>query len=123
MSQPIHTRERFLMLLILVLAALQLRSKRQPELQDKFVICQVPFYTEGEDSLCRTIDSQAALNHNDKRKLIFIFCDGNIIGSRNERTSVVLTPLTWSINRVKSMGQSTIDGSVKKGQRGQRHVT
>ena len=58
------------MLLILVLAALQLGSKRQPELQDKFVICQVPFYTEGEDSLRRTIDSLAAMNYNDKRKLL-----------------------------------------------------
>ncbi|EDR12134.1 glycosyltransferase family 2 protein [Laccaria bicolor S238N-H82] len=43
------------MLVILVLAAFQLgHSKRQPELQDKFVICQVPCYTEGEDSLRRT---------------------------------------------------------------------
>ena len=50
------------MLVILVLAALQLGSERQPELQDKFVICQVSFYTEGRDSLRRTIDSLAALN-------------------------------------------------------------
>ena len=75
------------MVLILVLAALQLRSKRQPELQDKFVIRQVSFYTEGEDSLRRTIDSLAALNYDDKRKLIFIICDGNIIGSGNDRTT------------------------------------
>ena len=75
------------MLVILVLAALQLGSKRQPELQDKFVICQVSFYTEGEDSLRRTIDSLVALDYNDKRKLIFIFCDGNIIGSGNDRTT------------------------------------
>ncbi|TFK63456.1 glycosyltransferase family 2 protein [Pluteus cervinus] len=69
------------------LAALQLGSKRQPELQDKFVLCQVPCYTEGEDSLRRTIDSLAALNYDDKRKLIFIICDGNIIGSGNDRTT------------------------------------
>ena len=60
------------MLLILVLAALQLGSKRQPELQDKFVICQVSFYTEGEDSLRRIIDSLAALNYDDRRKLIHL---------------------------------------------------
>jgi chitin synthase len=71
----------------LVLAALQLTGKRNPELLDKFVICQVPCYTEGEDSLRRTIDSLAALNYDDKRKLLFIICDGNIIGSGNDRTT------------------------------------
>jgi len=70
-----------------VLAALQLGSKRSPELQDKFVLCQVPCYTEGEDSLRRTIDSLASLRYDDKRKLIFIICDGNIIGSGNDRTT------------------------------------
>jgi len=75
------------LLFILVLAALQLSTKRQPELQEKFVLCQVPCYTEGEDSLRRTIDSLAALNYDDKRKLIFIICDGNIIGSGNDRTT------------------------------------
>jgi chitin synthase len=54
---------------------------------DKFVICQVPCYTEGEDSLRRTIDSLAALNYDDKRKLLFLICDGNIIGSGNDRTT------------------------------------
>ncbi|TDL30141.1 chitin synthase [Rickenella mellea] len=67
------------------LAALQLSSKRTPEMLDKFVICQVPCYTEGEDSLRRTIDSLAALKYDDKRKLMFIICDGNIIGSGNDR--------------------------------------
>ncbi|KAJ7766830.1 glycosyltransferase family 2 protein [Mycena metata] len=69
------------------LAALQLGSKTNPEMQDKFVLCQVPCYTEGEDSLWRTIDSLAALNYDDKRKLIFIICDGNVIGSGNDRTT------------------------------------
>ena len=39
-----------------------------------------------------------------------------------QTSSVDLTPLTWSTNRVKSMGQSIIDQSVNKGQRGQSHV-
>jgi chitin synthase len=68
-----------------VLAALQLNTKRFPELLDKFVLCQVPCYTEGEDSLRRTLDSLANLDYDDKRKLIFVICDGNIIGSGNER--------------------------------------
>ncbi|KAK2463731.1 hypothetical protein APHAL10511_004224 [Amanita phalloides] len=69
------------------LAALQLGKKRTPEMQDKFVLCQVPCYTEGEDSLRRTIDSLAGLSYDDKRKLIVIICDGNIIGSGNDRTT------------------------------------
>ncbi|KAF5368190.1 hypothetical protein D9757_011309 [Collybiopsis confluens] len=69
------------------LSALQLAPKRTPELQDKFILCQVPCYTEGEDSLRRTIDTLAALNYDDKRKLIFIICDGNITGSGNDRTT------------------------------------
>ncbi|OCH89984.1 chitin synthase [Obba rivulosa] len=69
------------------LAALQLSSKRNPEMLDKFILCQVPCYTEGEESLRRTIDSLAALNYDDKRKLIFIICDGNIIGNGNDRTT------------------------------------
>ena len=54
---------------------------------DKFVICQVPCYTEGEESLRRTIDSLSALNYDDKRKLMFLICDGNIIGTGNDRTT------------------------------------
>jgi hypothetical protein len=68
-----------------VLAALQLSSKRNPEMLDKFVICQVPCYTEGEESLRTTIDSLAALQYDDKRKLMFIICDGNIYGSGNDK--------------------------------------
>lgn len=71
----------------LVLAALQLASSGTPEMLDKFVICQVPCYTEGEESLRRTIDSLAALHYDDKRKLLFIICDGNIIGTGNDRTT------------------------------------
>ena len=69
------------------MAALQLAPKRNPEMLDKFVLCQVPCYTEGEESLRRTIDSLAALNYDDKRKLMFIICDGNIIGTGNDRTT------------------------------------
>eukprot|EP00842_Homolaphlyctis_polyrhiza_P004191 jgi/Hompol1/4773/HPOL_003867-RA len=67
------------------LAALQFSSARQPEDPDKFVICQVPCYTEGEVSLRRTIDSLSNLIYDDKHKLLFIICDGMIIGSGNDR--------------------------------------
>ncbi|KAG9316830.1 chitin synthase-domain-containing protein [Chiua virens] len=72
-------------MLLKFLAALQLGTKRFPERLDKFVLCQVPCYTEGEDSLRNTIDSLAGLDYDDKRKLIFFICDGNIIGGGNER--------------------------------------
>ncbi|CAG8454713.1 848_t:CDS:10 [Ambispora gerdemannii] len=71
--------------LIKFLAALQLGARRKPEDHDKFVICQVPCYTEGEDSLKRTMDSLAALVYDDKRKLLFLIADGMIIGSGNDR--------------------------------------
>jgi chitin synthase len=67
------------------LAALQLGSLPSPEDNDRFVICQVPCYTEDEESLKRTINSLAALKYDDKRKLLFIICDGMIVGSGNDR--------------------------------------
>ncbi|KAJ2378192.1 hypothetical protein IW150_000950, partial [Coemansia sp. RSA 2607] len=76
-----------LMLVILIkfLASLQLSSLRKPQKHDKFVICQVPCYTEGKSSLRRTIDSLATLRYDDKHRLLFIICDGNIVGSGNDR--------------------------------------
>ncbi|ORX33474.1 chitin synthase-domain-containing protein [Kockovaella imperatae] len=67
------------------LAALHFGSSRAPENHDKFVICQVPCYTEGEESLRKTIDSLVRLKYDDKRKLIMIVCDGNIKGYGNEK--------------------------------------
>ncbi|KAI8975357.1 chitin synthase-domain-containing protein [Mycotypha africana] len=67
------------------LAALQFRSRREPEKHEKFVICQVPCYTEGEEELRKTIDSISALQYDDTRKLLFIICDGMIIGGGNDR--------------------------------------
>ncbi|KAI9004030.1 chitin synthase-domain-containing protein [Gaertneriomyces semiglobifer] len=70
-------------LVIKFLAALQLGSKRQPEHHDRFVIMQVPCYTEGEDSLRKTIDSLALLSYDDTRKLLFIVADGLVQGAGN----------------------------------------
>lgn len=66
-------------------AALQFGSKRRPSPQDKFVICQVPAYTEGEDSLRKALDSLTALQYDNKRKLICVICDGVIVGAGNDR--------------------------------------
>ncbi|KAI6019144.1 glycosyltransferase family 2 protein [Pisolithus marmoratus] len=67
------------------IASINFGALRAPEDHDKFVICQVPCYTEGEASLRRTINSLAVLKYDDKRKLILIVCDGNIVGSGNDR--------------------------------------
>ncbi|GAA5949771.1 hypothetical protein JCM21900_003288 [Sporobolomyces salmonicolor] len=67
------------------LAALQFGRKRKPEDYDKFVILQVPCYTEGEESLRNCIDSLTKLKYDDKRKLLCIICDGMIVGSGNDR--------------------------------------
>ncbi|KAK4553709.1 hypothetical protein LTR86_009207 [Recurvomyces mirabilis] len=67
------------------LAALQFGKKTMPENLDKFVIATVPAYTEDEDSLRRAIDSAARMRYDDKRKLLFIICDGMIIGQGNDR--------------------------------------
>lgn len=66
-------------------AALQFGAKNLPENLDKFVLCQIPAYTEDEDSLRRAIDSAARMRYDDKRKLLVIVCDGMIIGQGNDR--------------------------------------
>ncbi|KAF4513039.1 hypothetical protein G6O67_000361 [Ophiocordyceps sinensis] len=66
-------------------AALQFGGKNVPENLDKFVLCQIPAYTEDEDSLRRAIDSAARMRYDDKRKLLVVVCDGMIIGQGNDR--------------------------------------
>ena len=63
----------YILLAWLFLAALGLGTARTPR------------YTEGEESMRKTIDSLAKLKYDDKRKLIFIICDGMIVGSGNDR--------------------------------------
>lgn len=72
-------------ILVKFVSALQFGSKRRPSQQDKFVICQVPAYTEGEDSLRKALDSLTALDYDNKRKLICVICDGVITGAGNDR--------------------------------------
>ncbi|KAI5283807.1 Chitin synthase, class 8 [Ascosphaera aggregata] len=67
------------------LAALQFTRKNVPENLDRFVICQVPVYTEDEESLRRAMDSMARMKYDDKRKLLVVICDGMIIGQGNDR--------------------------------------
>jgi chitin synthase len=50
--------------------------------------------------LCRTIDSLVQLKYDDKRKLILVTCDGNIVGSGNDRPTprIVLNILGADFN-------------------------
>ncbi|KAL6309476.1 glycosyltransferase family 2 protein [Sparassis latifolia] len=67
------------------IASINFGFARAPEDHDKFVICQVPCYTEGAHSLQQTIDSLAQTKYDDKRKLLFIICDGMVVGSGNDQ--------------------------------------
>jgi chitin synthase len=68
-------------------AALQFHSDSNPEFQDRFVICCVPCYTEGFDSLRVTIDSLALTTYESHRKLMFIICDGMVKGVGNDKNT------------------------------------
>ncbi|RCH99237.1 hypothetical protein CU098_000359, partial [Rhizopus stolonifer] len=72
------------------LAALQLGTRRDPEFNQKFVICQVSCYTEGKEELKKTIDSITTLKYDDKQKLLFIVCDGMVTGGSNDRPTPMI---------------------------------
>ena len=67
------------------IASINFGSAHDPEDHDKFIICQVPCYTESDTSLRKTIDSLAQMKYDDKRKLLLVICDGMIVGSGNDR--------------------------------------
>ncbi|KAI5990050.1 chitin synthase-domain-containing protein [Pisolithus orientalis] len=82
---------QFLMVSIIrfkFIASINFRAVRAPKDHDKFMICQVPCYTEGKASLQHMINSLAVLKYDNKCKLILIVCDRNIVGSGNDH----LTP-------------------------------
>ena len=75
-------------------AALAAAGKRAPKLVDQngmlsmaaigaelFCACLVTCYSEGEDSIRTTLDSIAATDYADSRKMLFVVCDGMITGS------------------------------------------
>ncbi|KAJ2688564.1 hypothetical protein IWW39_002115 [Coemansia spiralis] len=78
-----------LMLVVLVkfMTALQFSKRPIPTPPEKFVVCQVPCYTEDEESIRKTLDSLGALEYQDKHKLLFVICDGNIVGSGNDKST------------------------------------
>lgn len=67
------------------LASLRFGGKKTPSPQDRFVICQIPAYTESEDALRLAVDSLTSLSYDNSRKLLFVVCDGMIVGQGNDR--------------------------------------
>ncbi|KAJ3256419.1 hypothetical protein HK103_005548 [Boothiomyces macroporosus] len=67
------------------LAALRVGVVFNPEAQARFLLCLIPCYTEDEESLKRTINSVATADYDDKHRMLFIVCDGMIIGGGNDR--------------------------------------
>ncbi|KAF9580549.1 hypothetical protein BGW38_002749, partial [Lunasporangiospora selenospora] len=55
--------------------------------QDLYTVMMVTCYSEGESSLRTTIESLAATQYPDNKKLLFIICDGIITGSGNDRST------------------------------------
>ncbi|KAJ3417264.1 hypothetical protein HDV05_005720 [Chytridiales sp. JEL 0842] len=83
------------------LAALQCSFRRSPEDHKRYIICQVPCYTEGPDSLLRTFESLLLSGYDDSRKLIFVISDGLIVGSGNDKPTpdIVLDVLGHPTNQ------------------------
>ncbi|KAF8928382.1 hypothetical protein BGZ52_003393 [Haplosporangium bisporale] len=56
-------------------------------IQELHTVLLVTCYSEGESSLRTTIESLAATDYPDNKKLLFIICDGIITGSGNDRST------------------------------------
>ncbi|KAJ3065435.1 hypothetical protein HDU99_004165, partial [Rhizoclosmatium hyalinum] len=79
------------------LTALQCTRRSNPENHDRFVLVQVPCYTEGKESLQRTFESVLMSSYLDTRKVLFVIADGMIVGSGNDKPTpkIVLDVLGW----------------------------
>ncbi|KAJ9065192.1 hypothetical protein DSO57_1022226 [Entomophthora muscae] len=90
----------FIILFSKFVASLQLSSRPEPEDHDKFVLCNVPCYTEDEDSLRLTLESLAALKYDDKRKLLFVISDGMVVGGGNDTPTPAWYLSYWEPRRL-----------------------
>lgn len=70
--------------LIKFLASIRFSAKPIPSQQDRFVICQIPAYTESENELRLAIDSLTNLDYDHQRKLLVVICDGLVVGAGND---------------------------------------
>jgi len=54
---------------------------------DRYIICLVTCYSEGKESLQLTLNSLASTTYDDKRKLLFVIADGEVIGVGNKKST------------------------------------
>lgn len=57
------------------------------KLRQKYVIINIPCYTEDGESMFKTIHSAATMMYPHKHKLLLIVCDGLVTGKGNEKTT------------------------------------
>ncbi|KAJ3030381.1 hypothetical protein HDV00_008961 [Rhizophlyctis rosea] len=65
--------------------AVRFTPKRDIPPLSPFVICQIPCYTEGTDSLSKSLKSLARTDYDPARMLLWVVCDGMVVGSGNKR--------------------------------------
>jgi chitin synthase len=54
---------------------------------DLYTICLVTCYSEGKEGLQTTLNSLATTTYNDKKKLLFIIADGEVVGVGNDKST------------------------------------
>ncbi|KAI8908340.1 chitin synthase [Gorgonomyces haynaldii] len=62
-------------------------AKSAPLPSDLYTICLVTCYSEGESAIRHTLDSLSATDYPDERKLLFVICDGLIVGQGNSKST------------------------------------
>ncbi|ORX95185.1 hypothetical protein K493DRAFT_283022 [Basidiobolus meristosporus CBS 931.73] len=65
----------------------KISKKANPSDPIKPIILLVTCYSEGEHSIRTTLDSLALTSYEDESKLLFVICDGDIIGSGNDKST------------------------------------
>ncbi|KAK9766033.1 ATP-dependent RNA helicase [Basidiobolus ranarum] len=65
----------------------KITKKSHPSDPIKPIILLVTCYSEGEHSIRTTLDSLALTSYDDEYKLLFVICDGDIVGAGNEKST------------------------------------
>ena len=71
-------------------AALRCQLEVQPEAYDRFVVINVPIYSESSDSIRSTLTSISKTKYPASRKLLFIVVDGIVTGEGNDINTATL---------------------------------
>jgi chitin synthase len=99
------------------LTALFILAKQYPEVKNKYVIINMPVYTENLEEIQKSIYAVADMEYSDSRKkLLFVVADGVITGKGNEKPSceLVLNLLGRSLEEVEDSYEYTSLGDDTK---------